>query len=292
RLDLARHRLKLDKAALRMRSLDDAPDADENDVAKSTAGLMDILTADGLGTIGGGNHFCELQVVEAVFDDTITLKKGDLCLLVHTGSRGHGARIFNALSESWAEGFLPDTHAARDYIALHDAAVRWARLNRRRVAERAASALRCALEPVCDAVHNHVQPTGAFWLHRKGAAASDNGLVPLAGSRESLSYLMAVPEGPPESLGSVSHGAGRRYDRSSMHGRIRKTRSDLAALKRNPFGGIIICDDRDLLIEEAGRAYKNASDVLGDLEYFGLAQPLAALAPLITFKTARAGGES
>jgi release factor H-coupled RctB family protein len=109
----------------------------------------------------------------------------------------------------------------------------------------------------------------------------------LAGSRDTPSYLLAVPDVVPEALGSVSHGAGRKYDRSSMHGRIRKTRSDLAALTRTRFGGRVICDDRDLLLEEAGQAYKDPDQVLHDLTAFGLAHSVARLLPLVTFKTTR-----
>lgn len=76
-----------------------------------------------------------------------------------------------------------------------------------------------------------------LWLHRKGAAGADRGLVPLAGSHDTTSYLLSVPDLVPEALGSVSHGAGRRYDRASMHGRVRTAKSDLAALTRNRFGG-------------------------------------------------------
>ena len=73
-----------------------------------------------------------------------------------------------------------------------------------------------------------------------------------------------------------------------MHGRIRKTRSGLEAMSRNRFGGQIICDNPDLLLEEAAMAYKDAGSVLGNLQHFGLARPLVSLAPLITYKTAGA----
>jgi release factor H-coupled RctB family protein len=110
--------------------------------------------------------------------------------------------------------------------------------------------------------------------------------VPLAGSRDAPSYLLSVPDVAAEALGSVSHGAGRRYDRASMHGRVRNAKSDLAALTRNRFGGRVVCEDRDLMMEEAGPAYKNPETVVRDLTHFGLAQPIARLVPLITFKTA------
>ena len=60
-------------------------------------------------------------------------------------------------------------------------------------------------------------------------------------------------------------------------------------MRQTRFGGRVICTDRDLLIEEAGSAYKDAGAVLRDLDTFGLAQEVAAFAPLITFKTSREG---
>ncbi len=284
RLDLPRRKLKLDKAARRLEALEDGVTPDEAALALSgSAG--EVLGGYGLGTLGGGNHFCEVQLVDRVTDAALGLAPGDLCLLVHTGSRGHGASVFTGIEDTWKTGFAPDSQAARDYITLHDAAQVWARVNRRVLAERAAEALRSGLTQICDAPHNHLEARADGWLHRKGAAAPDRGLAPLAGSRESLSYLMTVPDGPPEALGSVSHGAGRRYDRAAMHGRIRRVKSELEAMRQTRFGGRVICADRDLLIEESGSAYKDAGAVLADLERFGLAREGAALAPLITFKT-------
>ncbi len=290
RLDLPRHRLKIDRAVRRLAVLDDGADPDHAVAALAAAGIGELIGAEGLGSIGGGNHFCEVQAVEEVSDpDTTSLRPGDLCLLVHSGSRGRGAQIFEGLDESWKQGYAPASEAARRYLALHDAALSWARLNRALIAGVAAEALSCEAALICDTVHNHVVAQDGLWLHRKGAAAADRGLVPLAGSREAPSFLLSVPDLVPEALGSVSHGAGRRYDRASMHGRIRKVKSDLAALTRNHFGGRVVCQDRDLLLEEAGAAYKNPEAVMRDLADFDLAHPVARLVPLITFKTAGGG---
>ncbi len=280
-LDLPARRLKADKAARRLTVLEEAAEL-------SVTGLAADLGAAGMGTIGGGNHFCEVQKV--LRSDQPGLEAGDLCLLVHSGSRGHGARVFNGIDASWREGFMADSPEGLAYLALHDAAQDWARQNHAWIAKRAAEALRCEASLICDAPHNHLSRHAGRWLHRKGAAAPDRGLAPLAGSRESASYLMAVPDGPAEALGSVSHGAGRRYDRASMHGRIRKSRSTLDAMRQTAFGGRVICEDRDLLIEEAGMAYKNAAHVLATLEGFGLARGVAEMVPLITYKTS--GGRS
>jgi release factor H-coupled RctB family protein len=72
-----------------------------------------------------------------------------------------------------------------------------------------------------------------------------------------------------------------------MHGRIRTGKADRAELARNPFGGAIVCEDRDLLVEEAPEAYKSIDRVISDLVELGLARVVATFRPLVTFKTAR-----
>jgi tRNA-splicing ligase RtcB len=52
---------------------------------------------DQLGTIGSGNHFVEVQVIEKIFDPAIAgvygLRPGGLTVLIHTGSRGLGHQV-------------------------------------------------------------------------------------------------------------------------------------------------------------------------------------------------------
>jgi release factor H-coupled RctB family protein len=181
-----------------------------------------------------------------------------------------------------------DEDATRTYVADHDRAVLWARLNRQIIAERAAEALRADLHLITDAPHNLLSQHLGGWLHRKGAARAADGLVPLAGSRATPSFLMHPSENP-ETLNSTAHGAGRKYDRSSMHGRVRAKRSDVEAMQRTPFGGRILCEDRDLLIEEAPLAYKSPQAVIDDLETTGAATQAAMFHPLLTVKKTRKG---
>ena len=52
---------------------------------------------DQLGTLGSGNHFLEVQVVDTVFDEDsarrFDLRKGQVTLMIHSGSRGFGYQI-------------------------------------------------------------------------------------------------------------------------------------------------------------------------------------------------------
>jgi len=280
-LDLPVRKLKLEKALRRMRVLGE-PASEEQRGRLEETGLPTDLFATSLGTVGGGNHFCEVQTL-AEADDGTRLDASRLYLLVHSGSRGFGNVVLGSVPDGAFAGLDPENDTALAYRQDHNRAVRWASLNRQAIAERASEALRADLTLIVDAPHNLLTRHGDGWLHRKGAAVAGQGFVPLAGSRAGASYLMA-PTGHDDALDSLAHGAGRRYDRSSMHGRVRAKKSDIKAMQRNPFGGRILCENRDLLIEEAPLAYKSAKSVAEDLEGTGAAHCLAELHPLITFK--------
>ncbi|MGH1415392.1 MAG: RNA ligase RtcB family protein [Pelagimonas sp.] len=288
-LDLPWRKFKLEKALRRLRCLEQPASSDQRGRLEQ-ADLPADLFAKALGTVGGGNHFCEIQTLSEV-DANTGLDKTRLYLLVHSGSRGFGNAILNSVPNGAFAGLLATEDAAQLYLQDHDRAVRWASLNRQIIAERAAVSLRADLTLLVDAPHNLLTPEKGGWLHRKGAAVADQRLVPLAGSRASASYLMSSNDHA-DALGSLAHGAGRRYDRSSMHGRVRAKKSDLEAMKRTPFGGRVLCEDRDLLIEEAPLAYKSSKSVAEDLERTGAAHRVAEFHPLLTFKKTRAGGRS
>ncbi|MGH6816168.1 MAG: RNA ligase RtcB family protein [Hyphomicrobiaceae bacterium] len=292
-LDLAVRKFRADKAADRLRALEGRWNGDTA-AACAEAGLAAGPFDDSLGTIGGGNHFCEVQDIEEILLPEIAAQSGidrfSTYVLVHSGSRGLGAAILQQQKIKTGVAALdPAGDAGRVYFAEHDAAVRWAALNRRTIAARAAAALRAESRAVADLAHNLIERYGGDVLHRKGTAPADRGLVPIPGSRGTRSYLVEpLAATQAETLASLAHGAGRKYDRSSMHGRVRTKKSDLARLGRNPFGGLVVCEDRDLLVEEAPEAYKNIDRVIGDLVAFGLARVVATFRPLVTFKTARA----
>ncbi|MBS0240885.1 MAG: RtcB family protein, partial [Proteobacteria bacterium] len=291
-LDVEARKLRPDRLAERLHELDQ-PDTGAAE-AVVEVGLPATLFDVSLGSIGGGNHFCEVQAIEEIVAPDVAARHGlvrePAFVLVHSGSRGLGHAILERTLALGSEPLCPDSEDGRNYLAEHDHAVGWARLNRARIAARAAAAARADCRLVADLPHNMLElvqtPEGApKALHRKGAAAADRGLVPIPGSRGTLSYLVEPLIGAPASaLASIAHGAGRKYDRASMHGRVRTRKSDLAELERNPFGGVVVCEDRDLLVEEAPAAYKNIERVIADLVDFGLVRVVATFKPLVTFK--------
>src|SRR5262249_26608951 len=249
-LDLPVRKLRLDKAAGRLRVLDMPWDGDIG-AALAQSHLEATLFDASFGTIGGGNHFCELQAIEEIIEAEVAARAGlgrsRACMLVHFGSRGLGFSILQRQLAVGGAPLDPASEAGRTYLAEHDVAVHWAVVNRRVIATRAMVAVGAECSVIADLSHNLVEVVRGGILHRKGAAPPDRGLVPIPGSRGTLSYLVEpLAAARPETLASLAHGAGRKFDRASMHGRIRTGKSDRARLARNPFGGVIVCEDRDL----------------------------------------------
>lgn len=259
-----------------------------------------------MGTIGGGNHFAELQSIEKVFDqrtfDEAGLDKKYAFILVHSGSRSYGKDIIDRyIAKYKAEGILVSDDAGRLYLKDHDNALNWAKLNRRIIADKFAGCISTTAENVIDLAHNSIsaisENDNTLWLHRKGAAPSNEGLVIIPGSRGSLNYLVKLNSQSDNTLDdsliketgySLAHGAGRKWARGQVKSRIEK-KQNVESLKQTKLGSRVICSDKEKLYDEAPEAYKNINTVISDMVDLGLIEVLAALRPLITFKTGKGG---
>jgi len=153
-----------------------------------------------LGTMGSGNHFVELQMVEDVLDrpaaDAFGLEGGQVTVLVHSGSRGLGHQVctdYVRLLDTQLARYrihLPDRQLAcapasssegRRYLAAMAAAANFAWANRQTIADRVRGAIGRVLgadvadetAQVYDVAHNvaKVETHGGrrVCVHRKGA---------------------------------------------------------------------------------------------------------------------------
>jgi release factor H-coupled RctB family protein len=251
--------------------------------------------AASLGTIGSGNHFAELQAVERVENEAGFAQAGldaeRVYLLVHSGSRGLGESILRAHTDRYGvQGLAEAGMDATEYIQQHQHAVRWAKANRELIALRILERLGASGYNLLDVCHNSVEriqmADRGLWLHRKGAAPSTEGLVAVPGSRGAFSYLVVPREPRAHSAFSLAHGAGRKWARSDSRGRLEK-RFTAKQLTRTSLGSIVVCEDKDLLYEEAPQAYKNITAVIDDLVREKLVEVIAVLRPLVTYKVRR-----
>jgi release factor H-coupled RctB family protein len=64
-----------------------------------------------------------------------------------------------------------------------------------------------------------------------------------------------------------------------------RERFSISELAQTRLGGRVICEERDLLYEEAPAAYKNIEAVIQDLVDAGLVSVIATFRPLLTYKT-------
>jgi len=246
-----------------------------------------------LGTIGGGNHFAEVQAVQEILDATAFKQTGlgrqQLVVLVHSGSRGLGDSILRRYTdEHGGNGAKTGTLVAENYLRDHDIALRWAKANRELIARRFVASLGAEAAQLWDGCHNSITSREVdgetVWLHRKGAVTADSGFVVIPGSRGSLSYLVKPTGDGTSHAWSLAHGAGRKWSRSDARQRMRE-RFGKEQLVQTPLGSRVICEERDLLYEEAPAAYKNIEAVVEDLVAAGLVSVIATFRPLLTYKT-------
>jgi release factor H-coupled RctB family protein len=217
------------------------------------------------------------------------LGKQQLAVLVHSGSRGLGESVLRAyVDQQQANGLDAESFAAEAYLKDHEMAVRWAKINRALIARRFVEALDAESDCLWDGCHNsitrHESEGEAVWVHRKGAVATEGKPVLIPGSRGSLSYLVQQTGDGQSHVWSLAHGAGRKWARSETRLRMRE-RFRMHHLTQTPLGGRVICEQRELLYEEAPAAYKNIEDVIQDLGDAGLASVIATFRPLLTYKT-------
>jgi release factor H-coupled RctB family protein len=246
-----------------------------------------------LGTVGGGNHFAELQAVDKIIDaaefKNVGIGKEQLVVLIHSGSRGLGETVLREhVDTHHGNGAPADSFAAQEYLRGHDFAVRWARANRALIARRFVEQFGAEAECVWDGCHNSLIAREAAgetaWVHRKGAVADDGVSIVIPGSRGALSYLVKPIGDGASHAWSLAHGAGRKWSRSETRLRMRE-RFGVMELVQTALGGRVICEERDLLYEEAPAAYKNIEAVVQDLVDAGLVSVIATLRPLLTYKT-------
>lgn len=289
------------RLADRLSSIDGVWDGDV-DAVMERHGLAENDYRAGLGTIGGGNHFAELQVVHSVVDEGrfagAGLSKSKALLLIHSGSRGFGQAVLHAYNtEQRGQPLDPSSPDGQRYLEGHDRAVRYAGANREVIAERIMDRLGAEWSALLDLPHNFLERSagvcGERWIHRKGAAPADRGLVVIPGSRSSYSYLVRPLGDGAINASSLAHGAGRKVSRNhcdEKFGRLSAEELRRTKDRKSGIDNLVICENKELLRQEHGKAYKDIDQVIEDLAGVGLIDVVAALKPILTYKT-RAGSD-
>lgn len=260
---------------------------------------------DQIGSIGGGNHFCEFQVVEEVIDRRRAydwrIRRDKIAIMVHSGSVGIGHVVGNHFTD-WARSIypsglkhhndfylIPDRFSDPYLEALWNAA-NFAIVNRLFLGLMMVRALSEALgrrvhhDVVYDAPHNLVWVDDRGFLHRKGACPAGQAepvLVP--GSMGTSSYIM-VGHGSEESFCSACHGAGRIRPRQGARKLSQNPCRVISKIDPHGLRKEIRDDYMKSLAEEAPEHYKDVLPVIQTIEGAGIATRVARTFPLLTVK--------
>jgi len=275
-----------------------------------------------LGSVGGGNHFVEMQVDK---------DSGEVWVMVHCGSRGYGWQTANHFFYAGAElRGLPknqredswlraDEPLGKSYWAHHNSAANYAVANRHLIVQGIDEALSEVFgvesEVYYEISHNLVQeetlvlPDGTTkrgFVHRKGATrAFPAGHPDLAGTVwEATGHPCLIPgsmyhgaailfAGPDASKSgfSVNHGSGRHMARGaakrSLEDKQDRIDREMREVRRS-FGGVtirgIVGNTARTPLDECGHVYKDLDEVLAVLEAEGIAKVAHRLYPVANIK--------
>lgn len=268
-----------------------------------------------LGTLGSGNHFLEVQVVEEIYDEKAAsafgLWKDQVTIMVHSGSRGLGHQVcsdyINTMLKAAAKYniALPDRQLCcapinspegEQYYSAMAAAANFAWCNRQLLMhwtrESFAKALKATprdlgIGLIYDVCHNVAKmekhkvngKEKLLCVHRKGATRAFPGqpaLVP--GDMGRYSYVMVGTElAMRETWGSVCHGAGRRLSRAAAS---RQYRADELLAELEKKGVYVRSASKKGLVEEAPEAYKDVREVVDVVHNSGIGKKIARMKPI------------
>jgi len=283
---------------------------------------------DQVGTLGSGNHFCEIQKVEEIFDkeiaDNFGLFKGQVVVMIHTGSRGLGHQnctdylkiVIRALPKYNIK--LPDRELAcvpfespegKRFFRAMSAACNYAWSNRHMImhyirgAWRKVLGERANLRLLYDVAHNIAKieehEAGGekikLIVHRKGATrAFPPGHPEIPEKYKKVGQPVLIPG----SMGTPSYVlAGTKESKEawftvchgagramSRHQAMRETRGEDVVRRLKEKGIIVKCKSMRGIAEEAPLAYKNIEDVIEVVHRAGLSKKVAKLQPLAVIK--------
>lgn len=251
-----------------------------------------------LGTLGGGNHFIEIQKGS----------DGHIWIMIHSGSRNFGKQIaeyyndiaiklneqyLSEVPKKWELAFLPlDSEEGKSYIREMNYAVDFALANRKLMIERVVkiftSETGCGISldysdnGIINIAHNYARMENHFgqnvMIHRKGATlATEDTIGIIPGSQGTKSYIVRG-KGNRDSFNSCSHGAGRTMGRKEAERRLNLEEE----IKKLDDQGIVHAIRGIHDLDEASGAYKDISVVMKNQK--DLVEILVELTPLGVIK--------
>lgn len=226
----------------------------EKSIIEKAGGIDNVLLS--VGTLGGGNHFIELDK-----DD-----EGNVYVVIHSGSRNFGLQVANyyqAIADErqpFADKGLAflTSDASKSY--LHDMfiAQNFAVINRKNMMFDILRYLDIEGTESFTTIHNYIEP--GTWTLRKGAVSAKKGekfIVPINMRDGSL---ICVGKGNDDWNQSAPHGAGRLMSRA-------QAKKDLSVDEfQKQMGDIYTTSANASTIDESPMAYKGMDNIVKNIE--------------------------
>ncbi|HOI80687.1 MAG: RtcB family protein [Thermovirgaceae bacterium] len=223
-----------------------------------------------LGTLGGGNHFIEID------ED----QEGSLFLTVHSGSRHFGFQVANFFqdmarrfqsrsreSDGLPRGLehLPLDKGGREYLKWLRIAQEFALMNRSIIAERILSFFGKGLDErsLVESVHNYISERDG--IVRKGAISAHKGervVIPLS---MASGVVLGIGKGNPSFNYSAPHGAGRLFGRKEMKRRLKEGAITMGSFKKS-MEGVFSTSLSSETIDESPMAYRRWEDISDEVK--------------------------
>ena len=267
--------------------------------------VKSMSAIDELGSLGGGNHFLEMQADQL----------GQIYIMIHTGSRGFGWNIADYFFKMAKElkchkdllAFPFDSALGKKYWNLHNMAGNFALVNHYLISE----ALKLALlklfpslqcEDVYTISHNLIQKEFDHFIHRKGATRAfpaklcqgtmwekTGHPIIIPGSMYEGAAVLYAKDEAQESLYSINHGAGRALGRKQAlrtlnQKEVNSSMNDIIQEIAGVKVPSILINTRNVPLDESRFCYKRLDDILEAVEIANLAKVDLRLYPLATIK--------
>jgi len=230
-----------------------------------------------IGTLGGGNHFIELDKAENGY-----------YLIIHSGSRHLGVEAenyYHTLAYKHCGDSVPYEFAylegdmLDDYINDMRIIQEFARWNRRAIADEIIKTMKFVVEDEFSTIHNYIDTENM--ILRKGAISAQSGekiIIPL-NMRDGC--LICMGKGNPEWNFSAPHGSGRAMTRADVINSF--TLSQFKKEMKNIYSSSV---SRETL-DECPMAYKNSQTIINSLE--PTAKVIEKITPVYNFKAGKDG---
>jgi tRNA-splicing ligase RtcB len=279
-----------------------------------------------LGTLGAGNHFLEVQYVDEIFDEKIAkvfgLKKGQVTIMIHCGSRGLGHQVASdyiiKMEEKYGFKNLPDRELinapiksvlGKDYYSAMACAANFAFANKQLITHWIREEMnylfpKTKIEVVYDVCHNiakfeeHIVDgkKKMICIHRKGATRSfgpNRKEVPVAyrkvgqpvlipGSMGTSSYVLVGTKKAEELTFGSTVHGAGRV--SSRSSALKKIKGEQVKEELHKKGIEVKSGSWKAIATEAPQVYKDIDEVVKVVEELGINKKVARLKPIVVIK--------